>query len=352
MGKKAVFVIGAGASVDAGLPTGKELKDEISKLLAIEYDEWGRKLESGDRVIASSLQYYFDSQKSPEVSVAEYIRTANHIKDAMPQAASIDNFIDSHKGNDKIAFVGKLAIARAILQAERKSHLWFEKVNLSSNINFKKINNTWYTPFFRLLTGSLTKDDLKERFKSFTLIIFNYDRCIEHFLYWALQNYYQIHENIAADLVNSIEIYHPYGDVGKLPWGQAGGGVEYGYDIKHDSLLEIAGKIKTFTEGTDPSSSEISAIHDDIRNPEKLIFLGFAFLPLNMRLLLPSLDKDKYDTDVKCYASTYGISESDTGIVLNNIRALYRNRLHPDFVKTARLKCNDFFLEFERSITF
>ncbi len=45
---KTVFVIGAGASKEANLPTGIELKDKISALLDIRFDWHDQK--SGDEV--------------------------------------------------------------------------------------------------------------------------------------------------------------------------------------------------------------------------------------------------------------------------------------------------------------
>ena len=38
MDNKTVYVVGAGASYEANLPTGNELKDEIASLLKIKFD--------------------------------------------------------------------------------------------------------------------------------------------------------------------------------------------------------------------------------------------------------------------------------------------------------------------------
>ena len=93
------------------------------------------------------------------------------------------------------------------------------------------------------------RGDLKERFKSITLIIFNYDRCIEHFIYYALQNYYRLSGSESAELIKCINMYHPYGDVGTLPWVNQNGAMEFGTEPRSKQLLELVKKIKTFTEG-------------------------------------------------------------------------------------------------------
>jgi hypothetical protein len=43
-----VFVVGAGASKEFGLPVGSELAAEISKKLDINFDRFGREVLSGD----------------------------------------------------------------------------------------------------------------------------------------------------------------------------------------------------------------------------------------------------------------------------------------------------------------
>ncbi len=72
--------------------------------------------------------------------------------------------------------------------------------------------------FFKLIIGNCSADCLEKRFKSISLIIFNYDRCVEYFLYFALQDCCRITSEESAQLVNEISIYHSYGDVGELYW--------------------------------------------------------------------------------------------------------------------------------------
>ncbi|WP_428357229.1 hypothetical protein [Methyloprofundus sp.] len=122
-----VFVIGAGAgaSKEANLPTGRELKDKISRLLDIRFDF--HQQEHGDYQIVNALRELVKGEDGKNGDINPYIHEAWHIRDALPQAISIDNFIDSQRGNEKIAICGKLAIVRSILDAEKNSILFFEK---------------------------------------------------------------------------------------------------------------------------------------------------------------------------------------------------------------------------------
>ena len=342
-----VFVIGAGASEEAKLPTGNELKKRIAQLLDIDFEPFRQ--VRGDQFIVSALRLLVGQSGGSDGDIQLYLKEAWHIRDALPQAISIDNFIDTHRDNDKIAICGKLAIVRSILMAEKKSLLYFEKTHRDSNINFNALIKTWYTPFFQLLTENCGKSDLKERLKSITLIIFNYDRCVEHFIYCSLQNYYRISGDEAGELIKSINIYHPYGIVGSLPWVNNSGPMEFGAELNSAQLLELAHKIKTFAEGTDPDSSDILKIRRHMSLANRLVFLGFAFHKLNMQLILPERSEAVRNIEVKCFATTKDISDSDKEVIEEQIDDLYPGRIR---VKMTNRSCSEFFTEFWRSLAF
>jgi hypothetical protein len=350
MTNNTVYVIGAGASKEANLPTSDELKSKISGLLDIRFD-WDKQ-KSGDYVILDALHILVRGADGRKGDVNPYLREAHNIRKALPQAISIDHFIDSHRGNDKIALCGKLAIVRSILEAEQRSLLYFERSRVDANIRFPLLEKTWYIRFFRLLTENCEKSDIEERFKSVALIIFNYDRCIEHFLYCALQNYYDLSWDEAAKLIKNISVYHPYGNVGTLPWANQDGAMEFGAEPTPQQLLELSRKIKTFTEGTNPKASEILEIRRHMNIANRLVFLGFAFHKLNMQLITPEppAKDDTKKFDVKCFATTYEISDSDKEVIAQQIRQLYRGGVNE--LSMANSSCGDFFKEYWRSLAF
>jgi hypothetical protein len=343
---KTVFIIGAGASKEANLPTGYELKGRISSLLDMRFD-FGRQQQGDALIYQALLTHVQDMPGGIKQDVGSYIEEAQHIVDALPLAISIDNLIDSQRGNEKFALCGKLAIVRSILEAERNSHLFFERVNIFRNIDFAALEKTWYVPFFQIITENCCRNDLEKRFNSIALIIFNYDRCLEHFLYYALQHYCHISDNEAAKIIGNISIYHPYGSVGLLPWFGQSDTMGFGAEPNSNQLLKLTSKIKTFTEGTDPKSSDIADIREHMRSAVKLAFIGFAFHKLNLQLISPIKYKKVYGP--KCYATTYGISDGDKEVISDHIDNMYKIKIDKKLVSST---CNDFFYEFWRSLSF
>lgn len=282
--KKLAIVVGAGASKEYFLPIGSELKAQISRLLDIRFESRTGK-QTGDHVIMEALRRMCRPKNE---DANEYLRAAWRIRDSLPQAPSIDQFIHTQRGDSRIETCGKLAIVRAILQAEASSSLYIRRDNAREGLDFNRTQNTWLDALFRVVIDGCTADELDERFSAISLIVFNYDRCIEHYLFYALRNYYKVSDQRAAALIARIRIYHPYGSVGELPWQNQSEHVDYGADPSVDQLLRLKDGIKTFTEGTDPGSSDLALIRAALGFAPRVLFLGFAYHQLNLALLAPS----------------------------------------------------------------
>jgi len=268
----------------------------------------------------------------------------------MPQAISIDNFIDTHQGDAKIELCGKLAIVKSILDAERKSLLFIDPNSSKNKINFTRTDATWVNPFFRIVTENCRATELQSRLSKITLIVFNYDRCIEHYLYWSIQNYYGVGAQEAADLVNTMDIYHPYGTVGRLPWQNESSNVGFGAELGPTQLLSIARQIKTFTEGTDPDSSEIAEIRNATSTSARLLFLGFAFHKLNMELLCSKVQLPSPDQYKRIFATAMGISRNDSEEIANDLATLGNCPTSRVQVRTD-LVCHAVFSEYARGLS-
>ena len=347
--KKTLYIVGAGASSEAKMPTGNELKDKIAKYLDIRFEHGGFSQLSGDAYIVSALRIHAKQEGIDRGDINPHLHAARRIRDAMPQAISIDNFIDTHSDDKKIELCGKLAIVRSILDAEKNSMLYIDNPNNYNKLNFSSLKKIWYSSFMMLLTENCKKEDLSSRLRSIALIVFNYDRCIEHFLYNSLMNYYGIQPEEAAKFINEIEIYHPYGVVGNLPW-QGDQSVEFGSQPEANKLLELAGQIKTFTEGTDPNSSEILAIQKNVTDSEKIVFLGFAFHELNMKLMSPDKKIPTRFKPTAYFGTADGISDSDCDIIKSELRDFKNNNLKGIYINN-KLKCAGFFKEYWRSLS-
>ena len=347
MSSNTVYVIGAGASFEVNLPTGNELKTHISNILNMALDPTFGHFKGGNGELYQSLKTHSTDTKS---ELTLYLQACKHIRANMPLAISIDNFIDSQRNNDAVALCGKIGIVNAILKAERDSKLYFHGSAMPQRIQFSKLEGTWYLPFFRTLTENCVVEDLKDRFSKVTLIIFNYDRCIEHFLYHALKTYYLLDDEKALEVINELEIIHPYGTVGALRWQEKNSStvVDFGGEINWRDYINYAQRIRTFTEET---HSEIDlAINKKMEKARKLVFLGFAFHRLNMKILSKSKSL-RYQAmhTVKCYATAYESSSSDREAIYNEIRHLYE---YEPIIKIEDMTCSNLFKNYSRSLGF
>ncbi len=134
---RTLFVLGAGASCEAKLPAGDMLKESIATAVDIRFRNYNEQF-SGDGEIAAALSRV---ARTPEWWRADningFLPSAWHIAASMPQARSIDAFIDEDGGRET-ALIGKLAIAKEILDAERGSHLFFD-ANQGEGLAYKQI---------------------------------------------------------------------------------------------------------------------------------------------------------------------------------------------------------------------
>ena len=321
---KTVIIVGAGASKEVNLPTGKELKDRISNTLKIELDAMGRLIGS-DRIICSALESIIKRNGSDEKyhpPHLRYIFAAEKIRNAMPLSISIDHFIDTHQGDKALELCGKLAIVREILHAERDSLLFFDPINQKPSIDHKSVEKTWLNSFMKLLTENCRISKLEERLSSIIFVVFNYDRCVEHFLFNALQTYYSIDDSRAAALVDRVKIYHPYGTVGDLPWSKKKHVIEFGAEPTPDKLIDLANQIKTFTEGADPNSSAIEEIRAGMAEARIVLFLGFAYHPLNLNLIQASRGAHLIPNTVQYFGTAMDISDRNCDVISSDLTKL------------------------------
>jgi hypothetical protein len=102
---KTVFVIGAGAGVDIGMPTGLHLKDTISSLFRTE-----RGMIHKFPVQIQDFKYLL--QILSNINKDEnYQNAGDQIIKGLDLEYSIDNFLHKHYENKYIVAAGKLAIA-------------------------------------------------------------------------------------------------------------------------------------------------------------------------------------------------------------------------------------------------
>lgn len=350
MALKTVFVVGAGASFEFGLPIGNELKKQIGKALAFEVGSYRFGPGKGDEYLYEILQSYAHYNAGNHIDQQKLFLAAIHINSAIVLAPSIDNFIHVHNGNSAVELCGKLAIAHLILRAEAKSKLRFPSETVfKPRLDF--VDETWIVSLLKLICEDCNLEKLPERLSSISFIVFNYDRCIEHFIYHAIQLYYGITAPETAAILNSVKFFHPYGVVGKLPWQSTPGieqSVDFGGNPTRDEFVKIAREIKTFTEGTDNEGSDVIAIRSSMAQAERIVFLGFAYHRLNVELLLGPAAPERERTR-RVIGTAYGMSDDDARLVRDDLE---QRLFAPSLAVRNDVTCVKLFHEYSRALSF
>lgn len=308
---KTVFIVGAGASVDYGLPTGKALKSDIARLLYLNFDATIRTKEDPKIVEALTIYAHQTGALRPE----PFLAAAAQICQALPLDQSIDSVLEAHRDNRKLLLCGKLAIVAAILLAERKSSLYLgDRSPEGILIDFSTLEDTWKVPLFQLIREGRTIADVRSFFNNVGFVNFNYDRCIEHFLLYALRSMFGMREVDAADIMDSLRIVHPYGSLGPLPWQSRDptDRVAFGGFLGGDRLLKTSQNILTYGERVeDPTRlAEIGAV---LKGADRVVFLGFGFHRQNMDLLFAAGGFGP----AQILATGWGISYQDASAIKN-----------------------------------
>jgi hypothetical protein len=123
--RKTLFVVGAGASHEVGLPVGSGLTKDIATRLQLIVDH-GRIAEAGDEEFTRA---FFRPHKS---DITEYTNAYRTVREGIVLSRSIDDFLNIHGDDPRIVLVGKSIIARAIHAAEARSDMY---VNPSNTYN-------------------------------------------------------------------------------------------------------------------------------------------------------------------------------------------------------------------------
>ncbi|TAZ57815.1 hypothetical protein [Rhizobium ruizarguesonis] len=313
--RKTVFVVGAGASKEAGLPVGEELKTIIANKLDIKFQD-GYDQKTGDRGIVNALRLI--SEERGERNINPFLHAGHTISAAMPQAISIDNFLHTHAADEKMVLMGKLAIAASILEAEKKSKLVID--NNSQTINFNAHHDIWHNTFCKMLCEGVQLADLDVVFDNVGFVTFNYDRCIEHYVAHWLANYMLISIDQAQSLTSKLKVFHPYGQVGRLPWQKSGrASIQFGAGADAHSLPKIADQIRTFTEQVEDDEM-LQAMRDLLAQAEQVIYIGFSYGRMNMQLM--QLTERLKDRDV--LGTVCGMSVANGKAAAARIRDSFR----------------------------
>jgi len=244
-----VLILGAGASMPFGFPSGKQLVRLICDMLDT--------LNSPAWVMMNKLGH-------PQHQVKKFVTALSR-----SGQTSIDAFLEHRP---EFVIIGKQMIAIALLPYERTDAI-FDKP-------WKKGNPNWYEHFFSMLNTSFGKFGQNE----LSIITFNYDRSLEHYLHTVLCNSHGISSRSVKNELSNIPIVHVHGQLGHLPWQSREGVVLFGSANDKEIIRIAANKIKIIHDDVDDDPEFIEA-QKLIRQARHIYFLGFGYNETNLKRL-------------------------------------------------------------------
>lgn len=335
---KTVFVLGAGASAEVGLPIGAGLLSDIAGRLDIRFDVVRQ--VSGDFLIENALR-----QAVAREEFSDFVQSAWRVVDAAKQARSIDYIVDAAE-DSKLELVAKIGIARSIQFAEKKSEFFAVPQDRPDAFYPERFRDTWYNRLVVAMCEGVRRTNFERAFENLAFISFNYDRCIENYLPRAVANYFGVPIQDVLEEFKKVPFHRPYGVAGEVRWGQAGGVEGFGRDAGPADLLESARRIRTFTE-QNLDQQDLNQTRKTLKESSKIVLLGTAFHDQNLEVM--SFDsRDGY----RVFATAYGVSSPDLEVARKSICRTFRIAPHVEarLVTTPALKCKDLFDEYGRAL--
>jgi hypothetical protein len=322
--KPTVLVLGAGANYEVGLPLGTELMRAVEATLTFG-DHRSLATESADQF------FYLLRDKFGKES-NDYLQAAKRLVQVMNLFPSMDEALHYVRGDERCVAVGKAAIVSSIIGAEAKSKLKFD--GKLGRPDLTRVDDTWVAEFLSMAVSGLTQEEMPTVFKKVTIINFNYDRSLEHYLFWALQDKALIPQKQVKNIIDRMHSIRPYGTVG-IHWGGDGGGLSFGRPDSLDvSIFEASGEIRTFTEQHAAGVRE--KIDRALNDAELILILGFGFHGQNFHLFDAPHDRP-WEPLRYIFATAHNIAGENYQLLRDRLAAKLRSHALVQLLpKTAR----------------
>lgn len=270
--KSTVFILGAGASIPYGYPSGETLVTEtVNELLS-----QGTLFE-----ICRKLDF-------TEQQIINFAKALSRSGDK-----SIDAFLERNSAFIKL---GKVVITLKLIEKEDEKYL------------FSPGDDKWYGD----LVNELKSSSVDGFDNNVSFLTFNYDRSFDHYLFVSIKNSYEElkYDKQCAEIVNNIPIIHLHGQIGKLPWqANEGIGRQYSNSFKEievikrilsvneayysrdeltearSYILKVSEQIKIIYEKELDRDSGFQDAKNLLDKSNNIYFLGFGYHDDNLRRL-------------------------------------------------------------------
>lgn len=247
--KPTVLVLGAGASMPYGMPSGADLKNEIWRLLLSDSE---RQYSDGERFHLCGVM------QNAGFNPQEMKLFAKKLRDS--PRATIDAFLACQP---QFAKIGKASIALGLL-------LFYNR-NKPKSAN-SKLERAWYHLLYEKLGHSLSQWHANK----LSIVTFNYDCLLERYLREWMTNDFDATKEQCDSALTHLGMLHIYGkistDIDTL-------------NISPEDLVEITSGLRVINESENEHNHEIGVAYDRIMDAERICFLGFGYDPINVKLL-------------------------------------------------------------------
>jgi hypothetical protein len=300
--EKTVLVLGAGASMPYGYPSGKDLRKRLCEL-----ELFSGPLSKG----------WFQEQEIK--SFCDSFQRSG--------MASIDAFL-ARRGKEStftgrtLGEIGKHGIALALRERQDMNHLFH-----SHGANPSSVDQTdhWYEYLWGRICEGVNQKNIQDlKLTQLSIVTFNYDLSLEYYLIYALANSYGATPVQARDLLSSIKIVHVYGNLSGNPM-TLDNNMTYSFRFLEDwrRISLDQQNIQIIDEERAGFDSSFLSAFNLLTKADRIGILGFSFDPTNMqRLFLAEVLKNR------AYAASTGHEPEFPQFVATTLGMEHTEQMH------------------------
>lgn len=276
--KKTVLILGAGASQPYGYPTGIELSHTLSREL----------IPGGNG--HSRLKALGGYSREHIVEFREAFKFSGK--------NSVDAFLEHRT---EYMEIGKAAMAAILVPQENPETLF-------------DYQNSWLRCLYNNMNTSF------EEFgkQPLSIITFNYDRTVEHFLFSSLKHSYGKSDEECRDALNAIPIIHLHGRLAYLPWQNPDEGRPYDFNLDERAIELGTKNIKIIHEDITGRDEDFSKAKALLAEAQQTFFLGFGYARMNLQRI--GIDRD---LGGPVYGTAQGLGQED----MKRVSAFSNNKI-------------------------